>query len=44
MRTLDEIQLWATLPDGGKRRVWAELERRARRWDADRACQPDPLA
>ncbi len=29
LRTLDEIAVWSTLPEAGKRMVWREIERRA---------------
>ena len=27
-RTLDEIVAWGTMPDDGKRQVWAQIEQR----------------
>jgi hypothetical protein len=39
LRTLDEIAVWSTLDDGGKRAVWARIELRVRAQEQERGVQ-----
>jgi predicted Fe-S protein YdhL (DUF1289 family) len=36
LRTLDEIAIWSTLDDAGKRAVWARIEARAKQEESAR--------
>jgi hypothetical protein len=43
LRTIGEVAAWSTLPDAGKRAVWAELAQRRVQWLASGHEIPPPL-